>query len=70
MCMRFHSLGYCFKDCRFTKGHGELDREETEEMEKFLLKARAARKRFQENQRGRQGNRNRPEPSNSANAQG
>ena len=29
MCIRFHSLGYCFKECRFVKEHGELDLEET-----------------------------------------
>ena len=63
MCMRFHSLGYCFKDCRFANGHGELDADETKDMEKFLGKARVARRRFMENQRGRQGNRQRSEPT-------
>ena len=61
MCMRFHSLGYCFRDCRFVKGHGELDTKETGEMEQFLGKARAARNKFQEKQRGRQGYRPRTE---------
>ena len=55
MCMRFHSVAYCFRDFRFAKGHGELDPEETGEVERFLGKARAAQKKFQENQRDRQG---------------
>ena len=50
MCIRYHSLGYCFKDSRFVKGHGELDPKKTSEMERFLGKARAARKKLQENQ--------------------
>ena len=69
--MRFHSLGYCFKYCRFVKGHGKLSPEETGEMEQFLGKARAARKKFQENQGGRQGYRPRSENGGSNNgAQG
>ena len=70
MCMRFHSLGYCFNDCRFVIGHGKLDDDETKDMEKFLVKARAARKKFLENQRGCQGNRQRPEPTAPAEVEG
>ena len=55
MCMRFHSLRYCFKELHFVKEHVDLYPKETGEMELFLGKSRASLKKFQDNQRGIQG---------------
>ena len=46
MCMRYHTLGYCFKDCKYHKGHGNLNEEETQDMATFLTNAREVRAAF------------------------
>ena len=46
ICLRYHCSGFCFKDCKFTSGHGTLDGEEKSDLEAFLVKARDARKQF------------------------
>ena len=52
MCLRFHTLGYCFDDCAFKSGHGNLDSEEATELKTFNDKAKENRSRFQNQRRG------------------
>ena len=46
MCLRFHSVGFCYNDCRVSQGHGTLDNEEAQAFKEFLRAARAARENF------------------------
>ena len=55
MCLRFHTLGYCFDDCTYKSGHGNLDTEEANDLKTFNDKAKENRARFQ-NQRCGGGN--------------
>ena len=32
LCIRFHMMGYCFRDCKYVKGHGMLSSGETVEL--------------------------------------
>ena len=69
-CIRFHSLGYCFKDCRFMKGHGELDNNEAQGIVNFMDKARERCKKFLKNQWGQPGNSQGSPATNRAESQG
>ena len=55
MCVRFHSLGFCFRDCKHKEGHGTLDAEETTLLKNYFEGARSSRRNFQ-NGRNRNGN--------------
>ena len=46
ICLRFHCAGYCFRDCRFAGGHGRLEKEEENELVKYMNECRGARKKF------------------------
>ena len=46
ICLRFHCAGHCFKDCRFSSGHGVLDKEELKELLKYMEECRNARAKF------------------------
>ena len=54
ICLRFHTLGHCFKDCRFKDGHGTLEKEEKDKLVSYLKEVRASKKKF--------GNRGRRQP--------
>ena len=54
ICLRYHTLGHSFKDCRFKNGHGTLEREEKEKLMEYLKEVRAFKKKF--------GNRGRRQP--------
>ena len=45
VCLRFHTIGHCFKDCKFQNSHGTLSGEEKERLGKFV-EERASKKRF------------------------
>ena len=57
MCIRFHTLGYCFDDFNYKSGHGNLDSDETKDLKTFTGKAKDNRGQFQTRCRG--GNYNR-----------
>ena len=40
MCIRFHTLGYCFDDFNYKSGHGNLDSDETKDLKTFTGKAK------------------------------
>ena len=44
--LRFHCTGQCFKDCRFSSGHGILDKEEVKELLKYMEECRGTRAKF------------------------
>ena len=48
LCMRFHTLGYCFSDCKYKSGHGTLGDAETA-MKSFVAQARMNRQKFRRN---------------------
>ena len=52
LCMRYHTLGYCFSDCKYKSGHGVLGAAEAA-MKTFVAQARANLPHFR-----RHGNRN------------
>ena len=52
MCPRFHGLGFCFKDCYNSKGHGKADDEEAAEFKKYVNGARENRQRYNQRNRG------------------
>ena len=52
MCLRFHTLGYCFDDCNFKSGHGTLDTDEASDLKEFNAKAKENRNKFQNQRRG------------------
>ena len=75
MCLRFHTLGYCFDDCAYKSGHGNLDSEEAAELKTFNDKAKENRSRFQNQRRGggnqpREGTPNDNNTGNETNANG
>ena len=53
LCNRFHSVGFCFSDCRNVEGHKELEKEEVDSYVRYVQAARASRAAFQ--QRGNKG---------------
>ena len=55
MCLRFHALGFCFRDCKHKEGHGTLDADETALLKTYVEGARSSRRNFQ-NGRNRNGN--------------
>ena len=57
LCMRYHTMGYCFKDCKYLNGHGTLKEGEAVEMARFLSTARQGRKQFLSNRGGADGRR-------------
>lgn len=44
-------MGYCFKDCKFIKGHIKNDEAEDNVIEEFVKKAREKRKSFLDRRR-------------------
>ena len=46
LCLRFHTLGYCFEDCGYKNGHGQLDSNETSSVKAFVEAARASKSTF------------------------
>ena len=60
LCLRFHNLGYCFDDCGYKQGHGQLDDSETNALKSFVEAAKAAKatlvRRRQGNSRDNNGN--------------
>ena len=46
VCLRYHTIGHCFKDCKFTNGHGTLLEEERGGLVKFIGSVRDSKKRF------------------------
>ena len=46
--MRFHTIGYCFSDCKYKSGHGVLGDAEPA-MKNFVAQARANRQQFRRN---------------------
>ena len=67
-CLRFHTAGYCFKECKFS--HGILDAEEAAEHAAFVQSAREQRKSHQERRNRNNAQHERPGPSqaNTSNA--
>ena len=47
-CLRWHTIDFCFKDCKFIKGHGTNDDAEEAALIAFVSKAREKRKLFLE----------------------
>ena len=45
-CLRWHIMDFCFKDCKFLKGHGRNDAAEEAEITEFVKKAREKHKAF------------------------
>ena len=56
LCMRFHTIGYCFSDCKYKSSHGVLGDAEPA-MKIFVAQARTNRQQFCRN-----GNNNRDQP--------
>ena len=50
--MRYHTMGYCFSDCRYSSGHGGLTEDEKSKLNKFLTGVRSGRKAFLDGKRG------------------
>ena len=69
MCLRYHSLGFCFSDCKVANGHSKLDNDEASDFLAFLTKARAKRSTYQQQQR-RGRSRNPPNAGNATNQGG
>ena len=46
MCIRWHSLGYCFEDCRFKSGHGKLDELEEKSLKNYQSIVRKKREDY------------------------
>lgn len=47
LCLRFHTLGYCYPDCKYRSGHGVLSQEEEKQMKEFMHEARRNLQAFQ-----------------------
>ena len=47
MCLRFHALVFCFRDCKHKEGHGTLDADETALLKTYVEGARSSRRNFQ-----------------------
>ena len=41
LCLRFHTMGFCFNTCKYSSGHGSISPSETTKLSAFLEKARA-----------------------------
>ena len=52
LCLRFHTLGYCFQDCRYTSGHGTLNSQEEAEMVTAITQAHEIRATHQQQYQG------------------
>ena len=52
MCLRFHSLGSCFTDCKYKDGHSCLTTEEARKMKTFVDSARANRASYMDRRNG------------------
>ena len=63
ICLRCHTLGYCFINCKYASGHGPLNQEEAEGLAKFLEGAREAKKKYLEKKKGQPVNSNEGEKS-------
>ena len=46
ICLRCHTMGYCFPDCKYVRGHGTLDNEEAQVLATFVGKARENKKAY------------------------
>ena len=44
--LRYHTIGHCFKDCKFANGHGTLLEEERGRLVKFIGGVRESKKKF------------------------
>ena len=55
LCMRYHTMCYCFKDCKYLNGYGTLKEGGAAEMVKFLSMARQGKKWFLSNRGGTEG---------------
>ena len=51
ICLRFHCTGQCVKDCKFSSGHGNLDKEEVKKLLKYMKDCRSARAKFLKNRK-------------------
>ena len=60
ICIRYHSLGFCFGDCKHEKGHSDMDNEEGTEFCQFVGTARTSHAAF----RQRRGNNNNNQNNN------
>ena len=58
MCLRFHSLGFCFGDCKHITGHSDMDADETADFCQYVTTARS------NNSQQRRGNGNRNQDTN------
>ena len=60
ICLRFHTLGFCFGDCKYKNGHGSLDTDKTRSLSIYIISARENRKNYQQirNKHGNQDQRN------------
>ena len=54
LCMKFHTMGFCFTDCKYRSGHGRLSEDEKVMMSKFLTGVRNKRKAFVDGRKGGQ----------------
>ena len=52
--MRFHTMGYCFTDCKYGNGYERLSEEKKVMMSRFLTGVRNARKAFVDGKKGGQ----------------
>ena len=55
ICARYHSIGFCYNNCRTSNGHGKLSDEEASDFKQFVEAARHARESY--NQRRSEGGR-------------
>ena len=46
MCARYHSLGFCYIDCRASNGHEKLTDEEASDFKQFVEAARQSRETY------------------------
>ena len=60
MCIRYHALGFCFRDCKHEKGHGVMENEEGVKFRQFVATARSNHAAF----RQRRGSDNRNQDRN------
>ena len=59
LCIRFHNLAFCFKDCKLSGSHVNLTQEEAKTMAEYVDSARKVRKSFRSRQaQGRGGGSN------------
>ena len=58
LCLRYHTLGYCFEVCGYKSGHGQLNDAETILVKTFVETARSAKAVFRNNRGSRRNNNN------------